>query len=406
MQAQILGLITPLVAFVIAITFAFLWRLGGMRRHVLGYAISYALFGCGFLITHLLPPSSPYLFHATQLFYSVGAIVLLASVCERVGQRLHIKSMVAVYLVSAATLTLVVSISNEADPRLLIVNIGYGVMFAMGVATLLNARRRDWIDVAMIAVLAIQAADFLIRPTLTLMFERSIDVAVYRDSIYYSLIGLVLSVKSISTAMVLIGATLAEWVHSLRERGDRDDLTGLRNRGAFEHAIKAMLPRAQSERVPVSLVIADIDHFKQVNDIWGHQAGDAAITAFGRMLESRVRGCDISARIGGEEFCVAIWNCDNAAAERLAERIRAAFGRLAHESLGADIRLTASFGVATAKQGEPYARLFARADDALYRAKDNGRDRVENADRSEPEGEAVSEPAGTREEGIVRAALG
>ncbi|WP_234029665.1 diguanylate cyclase [Erythrobacter sp. THAF29] len=380
------------MAIVIAITFAIMWRLGGMRRHVLGYAISYAAFGTGFLITHLLPASSPFLFHATQFFYSIGAIVLLASVCERVGQRLHIKSQIAVYLVSATVLALVVSVSDEADPRLLIVNIGYGVMFVMGVATLLNARRRDWIDLAMITVLTIQAVDFLVRPTLTLMFERSIDVAAYRDSIYYSLIGLVLAVKSISTAMVLIGATLAEWVTSLRERGDRDDLTGLRNRGAFEHSIRQLLPRAQVEMVPVSLVVADIDHFKQVNDIWGHQAGDAAITAFAKLLETRVRGCDISGRIGGEEFCVAIWNCDNAAAEQLAERIRAAFGKLVHEQLGADIRLTASFGVATARKGETYSRLFARADAALFRAKNNGRNRVENSD-TEPDPDFAAGPA-------------
>ena len=132
MQAQILGLITPLVAIVIAITFAIIWRVGKMRRHVLGYAISYAAFAIGFLISHLLPASSPYLFHATQLFYSIGTVVLLASICERVGQQLHLKSQIAVYLISLAAMTLAVIVSHEADARLLILNTGLGVMFAMG----------------------------------------------------------------------------------------------------------------------------------------------------------------------------------------------------------------------------------------------------------------------------------
>lgn len=380
MQAQILGLITPLVAIVIAITFAIIWRVGKMRRHVLGYAISYAAFAIGFLISHLLPASSPYLFHATQLFYSIGTIVLLASICERVGQQLHLKSQIAVYLISLAAMTLAVIVSHEADARLLILNTGLGVMFAMGVVTLLNAKRRDWLDIALIAVLTIQAVDFLVRPTLTLMIERSIDIAGYRDSMHYSLISLILAVKSISTAMVLIGATIVELAGSLRESGARDDLTGLRNRGAFESSMYALLPRAQVQQVPVSLVVADLDHFKQVNDIWGHQAGDAALRSFATLLKTRVRGCDISGRVGGEEFCVAIWDCDTAEAHRLAERIRLAFGAMVHDEIGADIRLTASFGVATARKGETYSRLFARADHALYRAKGNGRNRVEIAD--------------------------
>ncbi|MEL6782686.1 MAG: diguanylate cyclase, partial [Pseudomonadota bacterium] len=78
---------------------------------------------------------------------------------------------------------------------------------------------------------------------------------------------------------------------------------------------------------------------------------------------------------------IAVWKCPNEPAERRAERIRQAFARSEHSGLGEDIRLTASFGVATARKGEQYEELFARADQALYRAKSRGRDRVENAER-------------------------
>ncbi|ABC62699.1 GGDEF domain-containing protein [Erythrobacter litoralis] len=392
MQTQILGLLTPLMALVFAATFALFWHLGRMNRHVLGFAVSYALFACGFLSTHFLPPEALYVFHATQAFYSLGCIVLLGALCERAGQRLHIGSLAFVYVVSALTLALTTSLSNDVGPRLVIVNIGYGVMFAMGVTTLLTARRRDIISVAIIAIMAFQAVDFLVRPTLTLLFERSIPAEVYRDSIYYSLIGLVLGVKTVSTAMVLLGATIAEWAKDLRESGERDPLTGLLNRGAFEDSMRDLIPRAQTERRPLSLVVADIDHFKQVNDIWGHQAGDEAISGFGELVQRTVRGCDIGGRIGGEEFCIAVWNCENEPAERLADRIREAFGSLEHAGLSDNIRLTASFGVATAREGETYRALFARADAALYAAKAKGRNRVENAERELP-GEATQEPA-------------
>ena len=385
MQTLILGLVTPLMALFFAATFVVLWRVGRLKRHVLGFAISYVFASIGFLITHFAPSDSAYVFHATQLFYTLGTLALLAAVCERVGRPLHLGSQLVVYLASASALAIAVNLSNDVGPRLVIVNTGYGVMFAMGVTTLLTARRRDAIDTAIIAIMAFQAVDFLVRPTMTLLFERSIPAEVYRDSIYYSLIGLVLGIKGVSTAMVLIGAAIAEWTTALKQSSERDSLTGLHNRASFEQSMQRLLPRAQTERRALSLVVADIDHFKQVNDIWGHQAGDHALTQFRELIESMVRGCDVAGRIGGEEFCVAVWNCETEPAERLAERIRQAFAHLEHTGLNYDIRLTASFGVATARDGETYERLFARADDALYRAKATGRNRVANAEDPMPE---------------------
>lgn len=372
------------MALFFAATFFILWRAGNMPRHVFGFGVAYALSAIGFLITHLLPANAIYLFHTTQIFYTLGSVVMIVSVCERVGQKPPLIALGAVYGTSAVLLGVAIAFSNDVSARLLIVNTGYGVMFIMCTMTLLNVAKRTSIDNAVIAIMIFQGADFLIRPTMTLLFEQSIPAEAYRESIYYSLIGLALGVKGIATAIVLIGATISEWIKAVRENGERDTLTGLRNRGAFEEAMRTSIPRAQQDNIPFSLVVADIDHFKQVNDIWGHQAGDLAITDFGRLIENTIRDCDIVSRIGGEEFCVAVWNCENGPAEGLAERIRLAFARMKHAGLGNDIRLTASFGVATARPGETYDDIFARADAALYRAKSGGRDRVANAE-VEPE---------------------
>jgi len=396
MQTQILGLLTPLMALFFAATFAAFWRIGGLKRHVLGFAVGYLFFAIGFLVTHFLPGDAFYVFHTTQAFYTLGVVFFLGSVCERVGQRLHLPSIAVIYGLSAFVLAVAIGLSNDAGPRLILINMGYGAMFVMGVATLLQAKRRDWIDRAVIGVTALQAADFFIRPTLSVAYEQTIPAETYQASIYYSLIGLVLGVKSIAGAMILMGATIMEWVNAVRESGERDTLTGLPNRGAFEKTMRSLLDQSQAEGRPVSLVVADIDHFKQVNDIWGHQAGDEALKGFGELIENMVRGCDTAGRIGGEEFCIAVWNCEDGPAERLAGRIREAFSRVEHASLNDDIRLTASFGVAMAKAGESYESLFDRADAALYRAKDQGRDCVVNADRQAPEGsaEAISRDAG------------
>ncbi|MEP3420205.1 MAG: GGDEF domain-containing protein [Erythrobacter sp.] len=381
MQTQILGLVTPLMALFFAATFVVIWRAGRMKRYVLGFGVAFAFSATGFLITHFLPLDGVYLFHTTQVFYSLGSIIMIASVCERAGQRLHLWSVAFVYVTAASVLAVAVTLTNDVGPRLIIVNMGYGVMFVIGAMALLTSRRRDAIDLAIIAVMVFQAVDFLARPSLTLLFEKTIPAEVYRDSIYYSFIGLVLGIKGVTTAVVLIGATIVDWTKSLRESSERDLLTGLLNRGAFEQSMRTLLPRAQTEGRPLTLVVADIDHFKQVNDIWGHQSGDRAISSFGSLIQETVRGCDTAGRIGGEEFCIAVWNCENEPAERLAERIRKAFASLEHSGLNKDIRLTASFGVATARVGETYERLFSRADAALYQAKSGGRDCVKNAER-------------------------
>lgn len=384
MQAQLLGMLTPLMALLFAVTFALFWKLGGMKRHVLGFAVGYTFFAAGFLVTHLLPLEAFYLFHATQLLYSIAVIALLASICERVGQRVNLGALVGIYIVSAVVLALAVTVTNDVAPRLIIVNTGYGAMYVVGLTTILMAPRRGLVDYTIMVMVAFWAMDFLVRPNLTLMYQSTIPDAEYRDSFYYSLIGLVLGVKSVVGAMVLMGATIAEWTNSLRESSEKDALTGLHNRAAFEDVMRTIMPRAKAEARPLSLVVADIDHFKQVNDIWGHQAGDKAISSFGRLISEMVRHCDTAGRVGGEEFCIAVWNCPNEPAERLAERIRQAFSQLDHEGLNDDIRLTASFGVATAQEDESYEHLFARADAALYEAKSRGRNRVENAERASP----------------------
>ncbi|MBV7259602.1 GGDEF domain-containing protein [Erythrobacter crassostreae] len=380
MQTQILGLLTPLMALLFAATFAVFWKLGKMKRHVLGFALGYVAFAIGFLVTHFLPGDAFYTFHTTQLFYTIGVTFFLGSVCERVGQRLHFPTIATIYGISALVMALALNSTDNASTALVLVNIGYGAMYIVGLTTLMNAQRRHISDYAIIFLIAFSATDFFIRPSLTVMFETTIPAGEYQQSIYYSLIGLVLGVKSIVGAMILIGATIFELISALREDSKLDPLTSLHNRASFEQSMLTMLPRAQSERRPVSLVVADIDHFKQVNDIWGHQAGDQAISGFGELIGKMIRGCDTGGRIGGEEFCIAVWNCENLPAERLAERIRQSFAQMEHTGLNDDIRLTASFGVATAREGETYEGLFARADEALYQAKTGGRNRVENAE--------------------------
>jgi diguanylate cyclase (GGDEF)-like protein len=171
-----------------------------------------------------------------------------------------------------------------------------------------------------------------------------------------------------------------------------DGLTGLMNRRTFENKIRTLRRQAK----PFVLALADLDHFKQVNDTHGHEAGDRALRLFAHTLRTALRPDDIVCRLGGEEFVAVLPNCSVHDAVEAMDRVRT---ELAAALVGGSApTFTASFGVADGGSDGNLEEVLARADQALYRAKSAGRDRVAVADdelgvRSVPDGRAGSAPA-------------
>ncbi|MFZ5663369.1 MAG: diguanylate cyclase [Pseudomonadota bacterium] len=185
-------------------------------------------------------------------------------------------------------------------------------------------------------------------------------------------------------------AAIAAWVgHSqlrllvdlLGARRDalHDALTGLPNRRAAEARLAVERARAHRGGAPLSLLMLDIDHFKRVNDRWGHADGDRVLAAVARLLAREVRECDLAARFGGEEFLVVLPDSGPREALDVAERIRALIERTRVDVPNGRIGITVSIGAATLRSNEDEATLLARADAALYRAKAAGRNRTEAA---------------------------
>jgi diguanylate cyclase (GGDEF)-like protein/PAS domain S-box-containing protein len=166
----------------------------------------------------------------------------------------------------------------------------------------------------------------------------------------------------------------------VREAADRDPLTGLANRRCLDRMLFQCLEHVEESGQPLSLIISDLDHFKQINDNWGHVVGDQALVQYATTLQNQCRSIDLVARFGGEEFVVILPGRPLDSAVQIAERHRRSTAAATPPELG-QRWLTASFGVAQAAPGETASQLLKRADSALYRAKSLGRDRVE-ADRS------------------------
>ena len=176
-------------------------------------------------------------------------------------------------------------------------------------------------------------------------------------------------------ALALGNARLRE---SLRRQSVLDPLTGLFNRRHFDAALKRELARARRKNVPVSLVLVDIDHFKRVNDDYGHAIGDAVLRTFAQQLRLGIREGDIACRYGGEEMVLLLPECTAADASKRAEAIRIALAGITPNPEGEGPEsVTASFGVAAYPvHAQDAEALFWAADKALYRAKQYGRNRV------------------------------
>ena len=163
-----------------------------------------------------------------------------------------------------------------------------------------------------------------------------------------------------------------------------DPLTHLVNRRGLEEAITHERDRAERTGEPLSVVALDLDHFKRVNDGWGHAVGDRLLSAVGKALRAGVRPYDVAARVGGEEFLLVLPATHRERAVDVAERLRARVAELVVEGLPEPV--TSSAGVAEHARGETTEALLGRADAALYEAKRLGRNRVVLAPPSAPAG--------------------
>jgi diguanylate cyclase (GGDEF)-like protein len=192
---------------------------------------------------------------------------------------------------------------------------------------------------------------------------------------------------SMVAAAVLIALGVADRLRDQRlalseaeRRAELDPLTGVLNRRSLIERLEAACLRARARGLPIALLFIDLDHFKEINDTRGHQAGDACLRAIIDPIQAELRQSDVIGRYGGEEFVVILSSADISAAGPIAERIRNRVAEVRVEGFGEPIQLTCSIGVATSDTlGVWGEHLIARADAAVYDAKRSGRNRVQIA---------------------------
>jgi diguanylate cyclase (GGDEF)-like protein len=183
-------------------------------------------------------------------------------------------------------------------------------------------------------------------------------------------------------SLVVIGLTvfgmgkLAIYEERLLIESMTDPLTGLLNRRYFDEQTRREVARSRRHGLRFSVLMLDIDHFKRINDTYGHPVGDRAIKALASVCSEALRPQDILARYGGEEFVLTLPHTDVEGARVVAERIRQGVEEIALDSADGPVRFTVSIGISTYRRDLPLERIVGRADEALYKAKQSGRNCV------------------------------
>ena len=195
--------------------------------------------------------------------------------------------------------------------------------------------------------------------------------------LFFALGTMALPTLTLGAVMMTNAGIIARAIYA----ADHDYLTGARSRRAFFDVAERERMRAQRTRASLSLLLFDVDHFKQINDTHGHATGDRVLVDIVARARTIIRGIDTCARLGGEEFAVLLPDTGDEMALRVAERLRAGFERAPRPASGSTpgqvaVPYTVSFGAATMEAGEAIAALLSRADQALYAAKAGGRNMV------------------------------
>jgi diguanylate cyclase (GGDEF)-like protein len=343
------------------------------------FALAY-VFGICYVLSEFLIPlkGDPALVYALNFGAFLGATTSATiGVAQRYRQDVPWLIMGGLVALSLVGNWYGYSLERDSLVRMLAYQAPYALMQLIAATLVIRSKSRQPVDVGLIILFLLSAVQFMSKPFLALLTGGSGGTAAEYMVTSYALLSQSLgAVFQVATGLLMLMILVRDMLVELTARSETDMLSGLYNRRGFELRALPALDTSAQTGVPATLVVADLDAFKQINDNFGHHAGDAVISAFAGLLRQAAPPGAVVARIGGEEFAVLVPGANLAAGRLFAETARASFSRLPVSELPAHHRCTGSFGVAEYDRKESLADLRRRADAALYAAKRGGRDRV------------------------------
>ncbi len=362
----------PAVPLIFATTLAAIWH-AQRRPYVALLAAAFAALSAGLAsqILHV-PAGVPANAVLSNLIYTLCASAFVCGLLLRAGRPMNVWLLLGIVGAINVAIVYFSYVDRNLDARIYVQNFGFGVLLLVA-AFHLRSKRDFFIDRVLFWSVLVFGASFFLRTALTV---GSVDSATASTTFGRSLFWLSLNFSLILFAIVLglalLIAIAVDAIEDVRRDGGTDQLTQVLNRRGLEIWAASAFASEQT----ISLVICDIDHFKAVNDTYGHAAGDLVLAEFGRRLRDSARAGDAVARYGGEEFVMLLPGAGKNEAQTAAERVRSEIASYVFGDIAEDLRITASFGVAERRRGETLESLIRRADRRLYAAKRSGRNAI------------------------------
>ncbi|CAN7657671.1 GGDEF domain-containing protein [Rhizobium sp. LjRoot30] len=247
------------------------------------------------------------------------------------------------------------------------------IMTAFAAFAIVTSRRRRPADLVLASVLGLSSVQFAMKAALAYWISTGQGVRSYIISTYAYFSQTAGAILSLLLGLTIFAVIVTELMADAAVDAQQDPLSDTLNRKGFLSQARTMLASAGSG-IPQCVIMVDLDHFKTINDRYGHAAGDEVIAAFGSLSRQLCDGRGVCGRIGGEEFAMLLSPCDQMQATLLVTALRAALGQRTYRLVPPGVSISASFGIAQTRQREELEETMRRADLALYEAKMAGRD--------------------------------
>lgn len=373
-----ISLLNPAVTLTLASAFFLFWLYRRQRFYLLMMAAAYVGSAMGFLLQYFtLPVGLPITKLLSNISFTIAVLGVSSAVIARCGRPVPWVQIGLLALGGLGSFCWFMFVEPDLTWRVLALNFAFGGICLVVSAELKAIPLRGPVENLLLVLAVFSGANFLVRPLAAFVLYGPYDsYDGFYASPFWTTALLSHAVLSLLIALAFFTAEALELMRALRSESLTDPLSGLLNRRGFDLKAAALLDTCASSALPVSLVVADLDRFKALNDRHGHQAGDRVIAAFASRLREAAGTRAVAGRLGGEEFAVLLPMADPAAARLFAEAVRTVFSGGPIDGLSPDIRVTGSFGIASHCGGESLDDVSRRADEALYHAKRDGRDSV------------------------------
>jgi len=373
-----ISLVNPAITLTLAAAFLVLFLYRRDHLHLALIVAAYIGSTSGFLLQNFtLPVGLAATKVLSNLAFTLAVVSLSAAILLRYSRPVP---WLAIGLCAASGLSAFcwfMFVQPDFTWRILSTSFAFGATSLIVAMELKAMPNKGRIEGLLVLLAFLSAANFLARPLIVIAIEGPYaSGGNFQTSLYWTTALLTHAVMSLMIALCLFSAEALDLMRALRSESITDPLSGLLNRRGFETRASTTLDMCRAAGLPASLIIADLDRFKALNDRYGHAAGDRVIAEFASRLKAAAGTRALAGRLGGEEFAILLPMADAAAARLFTEAVRKAFSSDSIAGLPREVRVTASFGIALCVGRESLSELLRRADEALYHAKRDGRDSV------------------------------